>query len=427
MRKPKYEWPKPGGTPPTLDEHSAAKHDVIRTYVGRYIDILTANLRQDHLNLSLVDGFAGGGRYLHQGRPAPGSPLILLDEVARARVRLSTARTKPFKLDAEFFFVERSRSGYEHLDWCVGETEWSKGRGDWIHLFNDDFQAALPRVVAGVKRRGRAHRAIFLLDQYGYSDVSLAAVRDLLAALPNAEVILTFNVDWLINFLSEDEPFLKAVTPVEIGADQVRRMLDLKEESGGRWAIQHLLYKHLIDRTGADFYTPFFVRSPISNRSYWLVHISRHPKARDEMARLHWEMSNIFIHHGAAGLRMLGYQPERFFDQAALGFDFGEIAARRSRSALMGELPPVIFDAAFKSDRPATMTTLFRRVCNDTPATTGIITKVLLDLRAEKEVEIVTADGRPRPRTSTVDWTDVILPPRQRSFFSTVWPPAPPP
>lgn len=33
---------------------------------------------------------------------------------------------------------------------------------------------------------------------------------------------------------------------------------------------------------------------------------------------------------------------------------------------------------------------------------------MLVDLRAEKEVQIVSADGRPQPRTNTVDWTDLI-------------------
>ena len=91
----------------------------------------------------------------------------------------------------------------------------------------------------------------------------------------------------------------------------------------------------------------------------------------------------------------------------------------------MDELPPLIYEAVFRSDKPASMETLFSLVCNDTPATTKIISKVLVDLRAEKEVEIVTADGRPRPRTNTVEWTDLILPPRQRSFFSSVWPAVP--
>ena len=422
MKKPKYEWPAPGGTPPNLDEHSAAKHAVIRTYLGRYLDILTSNKRQDGLNLSLIDGFAGGGRYLYRGAPAPGSPIILLEEIGKARVRVAEGRRKPFALNAEFFFVERERAGVDYLEWCLGGSEWGAGRGEWLHLLNREFDIALPDIIGHIKRRGRKHRAIFLLDQYGYSDVTLSAIRTILDSLAYPEIIVTFSVDWLITFLCEDEKFLKGVAPVEIGADQVRRMLDLKEESGGRWAIQHLLYRHLVARTGAPYYTPFFIRSPASNRSYWLVHISKHPKARDEMAQLHWTMSNLFIHQGGAGLRMLGFQPERVAEQTAIDFDFGALAEERSRTALMSELPPVIFEAAFRSAKPATLETLFGRVCNETPATTTIISKVLLDLRAEGEVEIVTADGRPRPRTSTIDWSDVILPPKQRSFFSTVWP-----
>src|SRR5229473_4753362 len=67
-------------------------------------------------------------------------------------------------------------------------------------------------------------------------------------------------------------------------------------------------------------------------------------KARDEMALRHWAMSNHFVHHGRAGLKMLGFDPEQNIQQIPLGFFFDDDAETRSKNALMNELPPLIFD-----------------------------------------------------------------------------------
>jgi hypothetical protein len=137
------------------------------------------------------------------------------------------------------------------------------------------------------------------------------------------------------------------------------------------------------------------------------------------MALRHWAMSNHFIHHGRAGLRMLGFDPERDIEQIPLDFIFDDDAAARSKSALMSELPPLIFNRGVAP----TLAELFSRVCNETPATTKLISNVLADLRGESEIEIMTKDGRSRPRSTSFEWTDVVLPARQRSMFSTIWPP----
>lgn len=102
----KYHW-QIGQNPPELDVHSSAKHSVYRDYVRRYIDVLCSDPRHDGLNLTLVDGFAGGGVYLRNGHPASGSPMILLEEITVAEARFARERIKPFRLNAEFIFVER--------------------------------------------------------------------------------------------------------------------------------------------------------------------------------------------------------------------------------------------------------------------------------------------------------------------------------
>ena len=253
--------------------------------------------------------------------------------------------------------------------------------------------------------------------------MSLETIRTILTSLENPEIIVTFNVDSLIAYLNEDEEFIKGVKPVELDQSIVKQMLAMKDQRDGRWLIQNLLFRHLRDKTGAPFYTCFFIKSPASHRSYWLIHISKHPKARDEMALRHWAMSNHFVHHGRAGLKMLGFDPEHNIQQIPMDFLFDDDAEKRSKSALMNELPQLIFGPSARSNDPPSLARLFTRVCNDTPATTKLISDVLVDLRNENEIQILTKDGRPKPRSTNVGWTDIILPARQRSMFSTLWPP----
>ena len=53
-----------GNSPPEIRPHSLAKHRVLRGYLERYVSVLTVKPAQETLRLTLVDGFAGGGRYL---------------------------------------------------------------------------------------------------------------------------------------------------------------------------------------------------------------------------------------------------------------------------------------------------------------------------------------------------------------------------
>lgn len=417
MSTDKYDWAV-GETPPPLDEHSAAKHEMLRQYVATYVDVLMSNPRREVLKITLVDGFSGGGEYKRNGVIVPGSPLIVLNELAAAQLRIDAQRTKPAKIDADFVFVERDRANFEYLQDALARSPHQPMLADRIHLRRTSFEEALPGIITHISSRGRADRAIFFLDQFGYSSVSLQCVRQILDGLANPEIIITFNVDWLIDYLSTDETFLKAVKPVELTLTDVQQLLNQKNQRDARWLIQNMLYTHFVEKTGAPYYTPFFIKSNESHRSYWLIHISKHPTARDEMAALHWRLQNHFVHHGRAGLRMLGFDPGKSQDQQPFDFVFDDDAKARSTNSLMQELPEQVFGAYKQGAAPPTLLQLFDGVCNQTPATKRLLADAIITLREQKEFEILTSDGRSRPRTNTIDDDDRIVPARQRDMFS---------
>ncbi|XHH27942.1 hypothetical protein WIW49_10665 [Xanthomonas euroxanthea] len=52
-----YTWDD--GVPATIQQHSIAKHEVLREYLVAYLQTLVTTPAQDALSVTLIDGFAG--------------------------------------------------------------------------------------------------------------------------------------------------------------------------------------------------------------------------------------------------------------------------------------------------------------------------------------------------------------------------------
>ena len=68
-----FRW-YPGEPPPSIEEHSKAKPDVLRSYLRAYFDRLNVNPQREEFKLDLVDGFAGGGTFRDGNEILSGTP-----------------------------------------------------------------------------------------------------------------------------------------------------------------------------------------------------------------------------------------------------------------------------------------------------------------------------------------------------------------
>ena len=233
-----YEW-KLGEPPPELGEHSVAKHDIFEQYVSIYIERLTRTPSQTMLNLTIVDGFCGGGLYRLRGSDVDGSPLRLLRAVEAADRALKAARSRGFSIRADFFFVDENAEHVTFLrDLLMRRGYGSRIRQD-IFVNCSMFEDACPAILQHIKNKGTAHRSLFFLDQYGWSDVRLATIRTILAALRNPEILLTFAVDSLIDFLSVKTIETQALMNIELAREDVRALMDMRNGEGWRYLMRN--------------------------------------------------------------------------------------------------------------------------------------------------------------------------------------------
>ncbi|MGE4531558.1 MAG: three-Cys-motif partner protein TcmP [Acidithiobacillus sp.] len=420
MAKKHYDW-KDG--PAKLQQHSVAKHKLLRSYLAAYFPTLISSPNQEELRLTIVDGFAGGGEYEHAdtGEILLGSPFICLQAAEEAEAKINhSERVKKVEFNVDYVFVEKHKDAANYLKDTVNKQGYSSRVNKNIHLIHGDFNTHANRIIEQVRNKTpRSGRSIFILDQYGYAQVPMPLLAKIFSELPRAEVILTFNVDSFNSYASDS----KGPSPLEgIGLPNIfhgRSLQEIKKnERDWRAYIQSQLYPHIVRSAGASFHTPFFIRSSKGHGDFWLLHLSMHQKARDVMTDVHWEHSNTFIHYGGEGLDMfkVGYianADERFTQQGKLGYTFDDDARKRTAERLHLDIPRYIY----ADEDGLSYETLHATTCNDTPATSRIYKDVLSSLAKQKEIEIISPDGRRKTTASQIKGEDRILPPRQKKFY----------
>lgn len=417
-----YQW-APGEAYPTIQQHSVAKHEILQAYLTAYIQTLTSSPRQEEFKLALIDGFAGGGAYRHAatGQTVLGSPFVMLNAARESEFLVNQNRQKPIRLDFDFFFTEADSAAAAHLEHELKSQGYSNQLNKNIFLHNSEFDSRADGIIEYVRKKSpRAGRAIFLLDQYGYSQVPASLINKIIRQLPGSEVILTFAVDSLLNYVSDQGQTTQNLLH-KIGTPDAlrgRTVEDIKKnESDWRLFIQSCLYKDLIENCGAKYYTLFFIRSDKGHGDYWLIHFSQKARARDVMTRIHWSINTNFIHYGGAGMNMfsaLGYVPRNDAEfTGQKGFCFDSDARSHSIETLTNQIPHLIYP----DPEGMTFGELFATTCNLSPASADIYREAIGKLIDLHELEVLSQDGSNRRTPHRIRDSDQVLAPRQRPLF----------
>lgn len=418
MGKKHYDWTN---GPAELDTHSLTKHSVLVDYLIRYFEQRTLNARgREVFRVTLVDGFCGGGLYRLKtsNDEVLGSPLRMLDAVQAAQVLINQGRTKPVDLQVQFVFVDQDKTATQHLEGVLQQRGYGSQIGSSIHLITSNFGQASDQVLHLVhKHTPRSAKALFFLDQYGYSDVPAPLIRKILVGLPKSEVVLTFHVASFATYTNDDftnriEKTLQIDIRSCLGGKSIEAIKD--NEADWRRFIQGALYQALVADCGARFFTPFFIRGEGSGHGeYWLVHLSQHHRAQDVMKQVHWQHQNHFIHYGGAGLNMLAPHTMGFMQEFNGGFRFDDVARYESDAALRRQLAERIYAL----DEPKSFGDLFASSCNESPATAGMYKDALAALVQDRDIIVTSIDDKARRNARYITDTDIIQRNTQLKLF----------
>lgn len=424
QKKKKYLW-EIGSDPPVLEQHSAVKHRIIESYVRNYVRTVMAPATIPRLQLTLVDGFSGGGCYLTEDRKGfvDGSPLLMMRAVREARAWLNLGRNKPREIRVNYEFIDIEPKTIDYLKYWLNGRH-SEGVLDQEDVDRTDIRCAdclaeLPRLKAAIKERKLGERAIFLLDQYNYDELPMPEMADILTGVKQSEIILTFNVGSLMTFIADQaanrKPMAKIGLEKYIPWDQIA-LLKATDSQKWRQVLQRHVAHGIRTEVGARYATLFFVKPLGSNTwDYWLIHLSNHYKAHEVMKDLHWEHATEFGHELEPGVFMQGYDANHDYEYTQQNtFDFGQDARQRCIEGIREYLGQEIY----RLDRPTTLKELIECCASRSPGSTQHFLEAARELHVSSDIVICDANGNVRRPSKSYKLEDVVEHSRKIRLFT---------
>lgn len=230
-------------------------------------------------------------------------------------------------------------------------------------------------------------------------------------SLDRPEVILTFAIDSLLNYLQENSADKELYQQFGVDTRFIEAWQDNKGDADiGRMISQRMLMAQIQQKSGAEFFTPFMLWSRTDNRWMMIAHLSRHQAARDKMLGVHWLSQNSFRHFGKGSLFDLGYDPRILAARDSL-FSFSDNDRGHLMNELLAELPRELHPHI--KEEPLPIEKILELIGNRTAATNDDLFTALSTLSDGKEITILSATGLPKRAGAKVLLQDQVKLPDQ--------------
>ncbi len=233
-------------------EHTAAKHEILRRYLGAWLTILGRG--KQHPRLILIDGFAGRGRYM-QGEP--GSPAIMFE---RAREVADAGLVEKVWVRCS----EPDETNFGHLSDVADGLNHPRVK---VQVTQERFEDVAQKFIAFNEQQTLSPPTFIMVDPYGIKGIRLETLRRLLS-FDRVEVFLTFMVrDPARHIEGNYEPALTAL----FGGDAWRKCVD----DPNRTECLMRTFQEVVTRDAAAYVLPYKVHEDESKTVlYYLVHLT---------------------------------------------------------------------------------------------------------------------------------------------------------
>jgi len=253
-----------------LEEHSRAKHEILRRYLSAWLPIMS----RFNGRLVLVDGFAGPGRY---SGGEDGSPLIML------KALLEHDYLDRMKAEFVYLFIEEREDRAERLKAEVSALtipdtiKWEVIAGNFQEVFGGEIKE--------LQEAGKQLAPTFaFVDPFGYTDAPMDLTASILE-FRKCEVLIYVPLPHINRFLSlpAQEPALTAL----FGSDAWKGALELSGEE--RRAFLHDLFRdQLLSQGEVQFVRSFEIVTRSGTGGYHLFFGTGHETGLKAMKTAMW-------------------------------------------------------------------------------------------------------------------------------------------
>jgi len=293
-----------------LDEHTRAKHELLRRYLGAWFPILTYG--GFHRRVLFLDGFAGPGVYADG---EPGSPIIALNTLVSHRVFGELGRT-----EFVFMFVESDHDRCVSLDDEL-QAFWDRNGGQpknvRVHVIESTFADLAGELLDHMREQKKQLAPTFaFVDPFGWKGVPLALIADLLS-YDRCEVLFNFMYDSVNRWVTDERPGIARhfADLFGTGEDEHRRAAGLAGDERKRFLRD--LYAHQLRAVGGFPYVRAFELMDIDRgrTAYYLMYGTRHHRGLEVMKDAMWALDPIggVRFSGFAGDEAMLFEPEPDF------------------------------------------------------------------------------------------------------------------
>lgn len=260
-----------------LMDHSAIKVKLLGNYMAAYLNILSHS--KFIKDIYVADLFCGEGVYENGGE---GSPIILLRNILKA-IEASDSRSL---IDSKFhcLFNDKSKTKIEALKSAVDHLKINDSKRLSIVYTEEDYRKVLQRVVS--KFRGfNNERGFAFIDPYGYKEIRLEDIRNLLAS-GKTEVLLFLPSQFMYRFEKKATPnslrtYLNDVMPAD----------DIGQSINGVDFIEKLK-NGLRNSLGSQYFVDSFIIARDKNQFFCLLFFTSHIYGFEKMLNAKWDIDN---------------------------------------------------------------------------------------------------------------------------------------
>lgn len=263
-----------------IEEHTLAKHQLMRHYIRAWFPILT--IQGYNKRVIFLDGFAGPGIY---NTGDPGSSFVALEALVASHHFDQLSHTT-----FDFVFVERRRDRFDRLQEEISEF-WRKMGGQptnvRLHPIRGDFAYIARNVIPSLRQSAPMFAFI---DPFGWS-VPMSVIRDYLAG-PGCEVLFTFMYERVNQFIttSNDNTLLTFLELFHVSETQLRRITATNREER-KTILRNLYLTQLQEEAGFKYARAFEIRNIRRNRTIYFLMFGTHSiRGLDRMKRAMWKL-----------------------------------------------------------------------------------------------------------------------------------------